>query len=199
MVSTIKPHKWVLASGSKHRLKQLNNAGLQVEAQPPNIDEHALEGETPIARALRLAELKAQAISEPDAITIGGDQVAHLDGLTLHKPGTLEKAEQQLMTMQGRWVNFESAVCVVCDGARASEAVTTRILFRSLTAPQIRTYLKAETPFDAAGSFYSEARGGWLMQAFESPDPTAIVGLPLMALGRCLRQLGIDPLDSACR
>ncbi|WP_420550802.1 Maf family protein [Litorivicinus lipolyticus] len=189
--------QWVLASGSKHRAKQLAAAGIQAALMPPHCDEALIAGEAPHARALRLAEAKAREVAtraDPGAIVIAGDQVAHAAGNILRKPASVASACDQLAAASGRWVSFESAVAIHINGQCQHALTLTRVKFRTLTATLIDRYVNAEMPLDAAGSFYSEAVGGWLVDRIENEDPSALIGLPMLALGRLLRDAGVDPI-----
>lgn len=188
---------WVLASASKHRQKQLESVGCEVLCQAADIDETPLDGETPKQRASRLALSKALKVQEshPERLIIGSDQVAHLDNKLLRKPGNHHDALSQLCRSAGQSVFFETALAVVFGSHQLTELITTEIEFWPFDRDQADRYLRLEKPYDAAGSFYSEAMGQWLIKRHQSEDPSAIVGLPMLALNRCLRQLGINPLD----
>lgn len=186
----------ILASGSRYRREMLARLRVPFTSVPPEIDETALPGETPAAVALRLSLAKAQAISKvyPGAVVIGSDQVATLDGKPIGKPGNIQRAREQLRNLSGKTVEFHSALCVL-DGQRHElDNVITRCVFRDLTEEEIETYLHIEQPFDTAGSAKAEGLGIALMQAMHSDDPTAIIGLPLIALSRMLRSFGLDPI-----
>ncbi len=158
----------------------------------PEVDESALPGETPSVLARRLARAKAAAIAlrSPHAWVIGSDQVADLDGAALGKSGSRDGAIAQLQRMSGRPVAFRTAVCVM-HGATSFDALdTTVVRFRDLDHAEIERYVDAEQPFDCAGSFKSEGLGIALFEAIETQDPTALVGLPLIATSRLLRQAG---------
>lgn len=196
-MSTKKPIEWVLASGSKHRQKQLSQSGIQALAIAPNVDESIVIGEAAQDRAARLATAKAQhvASTHPSSLVIGSDQVASLDGQILRKPGTHSKALSQLMLSSGKTLCFDTAVCVVFQDQALTDIATTRIRFQSFSEETAQRYLELEQPYDAAGSFYSEAMGQWLIAEHHSSDPSAIIGLPMLTLGRILNQIGIHPLD----
>ena len=182
----------ILASTSRYRRDLLARLGLAFEVARPEVDESALPGETPSALARRLARAKAAAIAQqsPRAWVIGSDQVADLDGLALGKSGSREAAILQLSGMSGRPVAFRTAVCVM-RGTTALEGFdTTLVHFRNLDHAEIERYVDAEQPFDCAGSFKSEGLGIALFDAIETQDPTALVGLPLIATSRLLRQAG---------
>lgn len=183
----------VLGSTSVYRRELLSRLGLAFDTARPEVNETPAPGETPRALALRLAEAKAAAVARqrPGAWVIGSDQVAELDGRPLGKPGTRERAVAQLESMSGRAVVFHTALCVMRSGeAPRLELDTTTVRFRSLRVEEIGRYLDAERPFDCAGSFKSEGLGIALFDAIESTDPTALVGLPLIATARLLREAG---------
>jgi septum formation protein len=186
----------ILASTSRYRAELLARLRLPFAVQSPGVDETALPGESPRDLALRLSVAKAEAVAgrHPGSLVIGGDQVATVDGAAIGKPGTYENAFAQLRRLSGRTVLFHSALCVH-DGQRHEvEDVVTRCVFRSLSDTEIDTYLRLEQPFDTAGSAKAESLGICLMDAVHSDDPTAIVGLPLIALARMLRGFGLNPL-----
>ena len=184
----------ILASSSAYRRELLGRLQLPFEAIAPDIDETPLPGETPEATALRLARDKAAAVARahPGALVIGSDQVATYDGLQIGKPGTHEKALAQLRAMRGREVLFHSALCLFDSRSAAAQTadVMTRVRFRDLPDAALDAYLRAETPYDVAGSAKSEGLGIALLEAIHSDDPTALVGLPLIALSRML--LAVD-------
>jgi septum formation protein len=189
----------ILASTSRYRRELLQRLRLPFEVHAPDVDETPRPGEHPAALALRLALAKAQAVSAlfPDAVVIGSDQVADLDGEPIGKPGTHERAVAQLHAMRGRSVVFQTAVAVVRGTTRhvgtALAPVTVR--FRRLGDAEIEHYLRAEQPYDCAGSAKVETLGIALLDAVESDDPTALVGLPLIRTVALLRAAGIDPLQ----
>lgn len=186
----------VLASTSRYRRGLLERLRLPFDVARPEADETPLPGEAPAALAGRLAEAKAAAVArlDPHAWVIGSDQVAELDGHPLGKPGGREAAIAQLAAMSGRTVAFHTGVCVLRGaGGHAGPLAardTTRVRFRELDLDGIERYVDAEQPFDCAGSFKSEGYGIVLFEAIESEDPTALVGLPLIATARLLRQAG---------
>lgn len=169
---------------------------LPFDSISPDIDETPLPDERPHDLALRLSCEKARVVSagHPGALVIGSDQVATVDGRSLGKPGNHAAAVAQLRLMSGRTVEFHSALSVT-DGVRMESAdVVTRCVFRTLDATEIDTYLHTEQPYDTAGSAKAETLGIALMDSMDSDDPTAIIGLPLIALSRMLRGFGINPL-----
>jgi septum formation protein len=190
----------ILASTSRYRHELLSRLRLPFEVLAPEVDETARGGETPAALALRLAEAKARAVAarRPEAVVIGSDQVADLDGQALGKPGSHERAVQQLRRMRGRRVLFHTAVAVVrADiGFEKVSLCSVAVSFRQLDDAEIEHYLRTEQPYDCAGSAKCETLGIALLSAIESDDPTALVGLPLIRTSELLRQAGIDPLRS---
>jgi len=174
----------------------LQRLALPFTAISPDVDEHSLPGEDPAALALRLARAKAEAVAmrHPGSIVIGSDQVATFDGRAIGKPGSHQRALAQLRMLSGRSVTFHSAVCVT-DGLREeSDNVLTICRFRQLDDDEIQHYLLRERPYDTAGSAKAEGLGIALMDAMQSDDPTAIIGLPLIALSRMLRSFNLNPL-----
>jgi len=185
----------VLASTSRYRAELLHRLLDDFEQIAPDVDEQPLSGEAPAARAARLAAAKATAVSAKhrDAVVIGSDQVAALGDAILHKPGSGDNAHEQLRASSGNVVHFHTGLCV-CDGRDGrlqSYTDETRVVFRTLSDEEIRRYLAREHPLDCAGSFKSEGAGIALFERIESADPTALVGLPLIALARLLRASGI--------
>jgi septum formation protein len=191
----------VLASTSRYRRELLQRLRLPFDVVSPEVDETPQAGEAPAALALRLALAKARVVASqrPDSVVIGSDQVADLDGLAVGKPGTHELAVQQLTSMSGRAVVFQTAVAVVHAAGSFERALLAPVTvrFRTLTAVEIEHYLRTEQPYDCAGSAKSETLGIALLEAIESDDPTALVGLPLMRTCALLREAGVDPLASA--
>ena len=185
----------VLASTSRYRRELLARLALPFETAAPDVDETPRAGEAPRELALRLALEKAQAVAarKPQAIVIGSDQVADLHGQPLGKPGTHERAAAQLARMSGQTVLFHTAVAVVqaSRGFAQSSLATVTVRFRALDATTIERYLLAEQPYDCAGSAKSEGLGIALLQAIESDDPTALIGLPLIRTAQLLRAAGL--------
>jgi septum formation protein len=188
----------VLASTSRYRRELLARLTSRFRVLAPDVSETALAGETAATLAVRLAQAKARAVAMqcPDAIVIGSDQTAELDGVILGKPGNVERAHAQLAAASGRSVLFHTAVSVI-DSRRTEPCEfaaldTTRVLFRRLEHGEIARYLERERPLDCAGSFKAEGLGIALFERVESQDPSALIGLPLIALGRLLREAGID-------
>lgn len=187
----------ILASGSPYRRTMLQRLRIPFTVHPADIDETPLARETPVALAQRLARQKAQAVAKkhPGAVVIGSDQVAELDGQCLGKPGTHAKAVQQLQQMSGQTVYFHTALCVCQDTQYHEQMVCVETRFRPLSLAEIEYYLALEQPYDTAGSAKAEGLGIALLAAMRSDDPTAIIGLPLIALCDLLRQFDIDPLS----
>ena len=173
---------------------------LPFEVQSPDVDETPRQGESPSALAERLAMAKALAVAQraPATVVIGSDQVAELDEQAIGKPGSHERAAQQLRAMSGRNVVFHTAVAVVRQdvGFRRSTMVPVTVRFRHLQDAEIERYLRLEQPYDCAGSAKCETLGIALLEAIESNDPTALVGLPLIETCRLLREAGVDPLST---
>ncbi|MDM0077818.1 Maf family nucleotide pyrophosphatase [Variovorax sp. J2P1-59] len=188
----------ILASTSRYRRELLGRLRLPFDVQPPEVDESPLPGETPRALAERLALEKANAIARrfPDAVVIGSDQVADLAGEPLGKPGDHGRATAQLRRMRGQTLIFQTAVAVVCQatGFVQRDLAPVRVVFRDLSDAAIEAYLTAEQPYDCAGSAKSEGLGIALLDAIDSDDPTALVGLPLIRTARMLRAAGVDLL-----
>jgi len=188
----------ILGSTSRYRRELLERLRLPFEVQAPEVDETPRAGETPAELALRLALAKARTIAamNPAAVVIGADQVADLDGMPIGKPGTHERAVAQLRAMSGREVVFHTAVAVVrADrGYERALLAPVRVRFRELSEAEIEHYLRIEQPYDCAGSAKCETLGIALLEAIESDDPTALVGLPLIRTCMLLREAGLPPL-----
>ena len=186
----------ILGSTSPYRRELLDRLRLDFEVMAPHVDETPRPGEAPAALARRLALAKAHAVAAqlPQAVVIGSDQVADLAGEPLGKPGTHERATEQLRRMRGRSVVFQTAVAVVCreTGFEQVDLAPVRVDFRALTDAEIETYLRAEQPYDCAGSARSEGLGIALLEAIHSDDPSALVGLPLIRTCRMLRAAGLQ-------
>jgi septum formation protein len=190
--------KLVLASTSRYRRDLLARLSIPFEVAAPAVDETPRPDETPSATALRLAEEKARAVaaSFPDALIIGSDQVLMLGAEQLGKPGNFANAFAQLKKMQGRAMVFHTALCLLNSrtGNAQLRDVPTVVHIRPLTDRQITRYLEKEQPYDCAGSARSEGLGIALIARYDTPDPNALVGLPLIALTDMLLAEGIDPL-----
>jgi septum formation protein len=183
----------ILASGSRYRAELLSRLRIPFQTWSPDIDEAALAQEAAAQTALRLARLKAEAgaRAHPGRCVIGSDQVADCGGRAVNKPGTLEGARAQLRELSGRPVLFHTGVCVIGATGRLQErVVTTDVVFRALTDAEIERYLEVEPAIDCAGSAKSEGLGIALLQRLGGDDPTALVGLPLIALSHMLRAEG---------
>jgi septum formation protein len=200
-MSTIVPSglpRLILASSSKYRKELLSRLHVPFEVSAPSIDETPHAGETPESTALRLAREKAGAVAArmSGALVIGSDQVATLDGEQIGKPGSHDNALKQLQKMRGRRVIFHTALCL-WDGRKAGEAeaaqlenVQTFVTFRDLPDRELDAYLRIEQPYDCAGSAKNEGLGIAIIEKIESADPTALTGLPLIALTGMLRKAG---------
>lgn len=182
----------LLASTSRYRRELLERLGLPLATARPEVDETPAPGEAPRAVAVRLALAKAEAVARlhPGQWVIGSDQVAELNGAPLGKPGTIEGAQAQLAAMSGQVVDFHTAVSLVRDGEVLATCDLTRVHFRVLGPAEIERYVAAEQPLDCAGSFKCEGLGITLFEAIENRDPTALIGLPLIAVSQLLRQAG---------
>lgn len=190
--------KLVLASTSPFRRELLSRLQLDFDCFSPEVDETRQEDEDAITLVKRLAQAKAQAATQqyPDALVIGSDQVAMLDGQILGKPGDHPTAMKQLQAASGRHVTFQTGLCLfnTRSGMAQVEAIPYSVVFRKLTDQQINNYLKAEQPYHCAGSFKSEALGVALFERMEGDDPTSLIGLPLIRLNRMLEKEGFDIL-----
>ena len=188
----------ILASTSRYRRELLARLLLPFDVHPPEVDETLLPDESPSALAERLALEKAVAVARrfPEAVVIGSDQVADLSGEPLGKPGDHDRATAQLRRMRGQTLVFQTAVAVVCQatGFSQRELAPVRVVFRNFSDAAIERYLLAERPYDCAGSAKSEGLGIALLDAIDSDDPTALVGLPLIRTANMLRAAGIDLL-----
>ncbi len=191
----------ILASSSRYRRELLQRLRLPFESVSPDLDESPRPGEVPAELAMRLALAKARTVAStrPGAVVIGSDQVADLDGLAIGKPGTHERATEQLHRMSGRRVVFQTAVAVVRPdtGYERCELAAVAVQFRVLQSDQIERYLRLEQPYDCAGSAKCETLGIALLASIHSDDPTALVGLPLIRTSAMLREAGLDPLGHA--
>lgn len=185
----------VLGSTSRYRRELLSRLNLPFEVASPDVDETPAPGEAPRDLALRLALAKARAVAaqHPEAVVIGSDQVADLAGQPLGKPGTHERAVQQLRQMRGQTVIFQTAVATVCQASSFEQVdiAPVEVRFRDLSDEEIERYLRAEQPYDCAGSAKSEGLGIALLDAIHSDDPTALIGLPLIRTCRMLRAAGV--------
>ena len=193
----------VLASSSVYRKAQLQTLGLPFTCVKPDIDESRINNENAHDMALRLAEEKARAVSIkftdtqfPDALIIGSDQTVAFGEKILGKPGSLDAAIQQLQLLQSQTVIFYSAVAMLDtqNNSVQKQVIETTVRYRNLSDAQIAAYLERDKPFDCAGSFKSEALGIAILESVRSDDPTALVGLPLIALTTMLSKAGLSPL-----
>ena len=194
------PTPLILASTSRYRRELLERLRLPFTVRAPQVDESAQPGEAPADLARRLAFAKAQAVAAlaPDAVVIGSDQVAELDGMAIGKPLTHERARAQLREMSGRSVRFHTAVAVACRQRDFAESALTTVVvtFRAVSDDELERDLRLEQPYDCAGSAKCEALGIALLSAVESDDPTALIGLPLIRTCELLRAAGLDPLSA---
>jgi len=188
----------ILGSSSRYRKELLSRLNIPFEVAAPEVDETPLFKETPRDLALRLALAKARAVASkyPEAVVIGSDQVADLEGQALGKPGNHANAVKQLQRMRGKTVIFQTALSVIClaTGFEQTDLATVKVSFRDLTDAEIESYLKAEEPYDCAGSAKSEGLGIALLAAIDNDDPTALVGLPLIRTCHMLSAAGVKLL-----
>ncbi|MCS6810651.1 MAG: Maf family nucleotide pyrophosphatase [Tepidimonas sp.] len=186
----------VLGSTSPYRRELLARLRVPFQTAAPHVDETPRPGEAPAALAARLARAKADDVAAryPEALVIGSDQVAELDGQPLGKPGSHERAVAQLRAMSGRTVYFHTALALVChaSGWVAEDMAHVEVRLRQLSDAEIERYLQAERPYDCAGSAKSEGLGIALLEAIVSDDPTALIGLPLIRTARWLRAAGLE-------
>ena len=187
--------KLILASTSRYRRELLERLRLPFECIAPGVDETVVPGELPEPLSLRLSVEKARAVAlrHPDAVVIGSDQTASIDGLTsIGKPGDHQRAVEQLRAASGRELIFYSSMAILRlnDGFDRRLTVDTRVRFRNLSDIEIESYLRAEMPYDCAGAAKCEGLGISLLDAIDSTDPTAIIGLPLIKLSAILREAG---------
>lgn len=188
----------VLASTSPYRRELLQRLRLPFEVTAPGVDEARLPDEAPHLMALRLAEAKAADVARrrPEAVVIGSDQMAELDGEPIGKPHTHDAALAQLVRVQGRSLVFHTAVAVAAAGTMQVDSVPTAVRFRRLDAAALDAYLRSDRPYDCAGAAKIESLGIALVERVESDDPTALIGLPLIFVAAALRDAGADPLRS---
>ena len=192
------PATLVLASSSRYRQGLLERLGMAFEVDSPDIDETPLPGETPHELVLRLSIAKARAVAPrwPNAIVIGSDQIATFDARILGKPGTIEAAVRQLRIFSGRRVDFLTGVAVLHAASdRVRTAIdTTTARFRGASEAEIKTYVERDRPLDCAGGIRFEGLGPLILDGVDTRDPSAAIGLPLIALGELLRAEGVNPL-----
>ena len=194
-------HNLILASSSRYRQSLLERLQISFKCVSPDLDERALVNESAQDQAVRLASEKAQAVAVefPEATVIGSDQVAELcfvapkslslSPKVLGKPGDHQRAVEQLSAQSGQLVKFYTAVTVLNRGVPKSALDITEVKFRNLSRTEIESYLKADTPYDCAGSFKAESLGISLFESVKSDDPSALIGLPLIKLSQLLRDL----------
>jgi septum formation protein len=194
--------KLILASSSKYRRQMLDRLGLPFEIIAPGVDETPRKNETPFLLARRLSLAKAQAVAEQaqgeDWIVIGSDQTATMNNkTTIGKPGSHSSATSQLASASGKEMLFHSGLCVLRTMTQFSEvtSVEVSVKFKQLSAEQIENYLQLEKPYDCTGSAKIESLGIALVERVNCPDPTALVGLPLIALTDMLERAGLDVLN----
>lgn len=195
------PASLLLASTSPYRRRLLERLGLPFSIAAPAVDERALAGEAPGARALRLARAKAAAVSarEPQALVLGSDQVADCEGTMLDKPGDAAGCRRQLQGSSGRVVHFHTAAVLMrADPPLLREHVDlTTVRFRRLSDSEIARYVERDAPFDCTGGFRSEGLGVRLFESVDTRDPSALVGLPLIWVAAALCEAGLDPLTAS--
>jgi len=188
----------ILGSSSRYRKELLSRLQIPFETAVPDVDETPHSDESPKDLALRLALAKARAVAQknPEAVVIGSDQVADLEGSPLGKPGNHTNATVQLQRMRGKTVIFQTALSVVClaTGYERTDLASVKVKFRNLTDAEIESYLRAEEPYDCAGSAKSEGLGIALLESIDNDDPTALVGLPLIRTCQMLREAGVKLL-----
>jgi septum formation protein len=185
----------ILGSTSRYRKELLSRLQIPFDTAAPDVDETPRANEPPKDLAMRLALAKARAVAlkHPEAVVIGSDQVADLEGVPLGKPGNHTNATLQLQQMRGKTVIFQTALSVVClaTSYERTDLAAVKVKFRNLSDAEIESYLRAEEPYDCAGSSKSEGLGISLLEAIESDDPTALIGLPLIRTCQMLREAGV--------
>lgn len=188
----------ILGSTSRYRKELLTRLRIPFETSAPDVDETPHSNESPKDLALRLALAKARAVAlkYPEAVVIGSDQVADLEGIPLGKPGNHANAILQLQRMRGKTVIFQTALSVVCiaTGYERTDLAEVKVKFRDLSDAEIETYLRAEEPYDCAGSAKSEGLGIALLDSIDNDDPSALIGLPLIRTCQMLREAGVKLL-----
>ncbi|MFW5926492.1 MAG: Maf family protein [Wenzhouxiangella sp.] len=196
MISTTTSKPLILASSSPYRRELLERLGLHFEVISPEVDEAAEtapDADT-LSRRLALAKARAVAAEHPGAVVIGSDQVAECDGRRLGKPGSVERAVEQLEFTSGCEVTFHTAVAVLAGEFEECRGVPTRVRMRALTPQRIHAYVRADRPLNCAGALKSESLGIALARSMTSDDPTALVGLPLIATAELLERAGLTIL-----
>lgn len=190
------PRPLVLASTSRYRRELLERLRIPFATDRPELDEAPLDSESPEATARRLAEAKARAVASrhPGALVIGSDQVASCDGTRLDKPGDHENAVRQLGLVSGRTAVFHTGLALLDarSGLAEVRVVPCRVAFRALSPELIERYLRAEQPYDCAGSAKAEGLGISLIARIDTEDPTSLIGLPLIALTELLRAANVE-------
>lgn len=184
----------VLASGSRYRAELLQRLNLAFDAVPSKVTEEDIALESPAARAQRLAQEKAREVASrlPGAWVLGSDQVGEAAGQLLHKPGSRQANIEQLQRLSGRAARFHTAVCLLrSDQPPLQMTDVTEVMFRRLSLEEITRYVDREPAYDCAGGFKVEGLGISLLQAVESRDPTALIGLPLIGVSALLRTAGL--------
>jgi septum formation protein len=186
----------VLASGSRYRTALVERLGLPFEALSPDVDETALRDETPADTALRLSLAKARAVAHRGELIIGADQVASCEGRRYGKPGSHDNAARQLRALSGKAVEFHTAVTLLDTRRQTHESrlVPCRVVFRTLDERRIQAYLEREKPYDCSAAAKAEGLGIALIARVETHDPTALIGLPLIALSEMLERAGMPVL-----
>jgi len=188
----------ILGSTSRYRKELLTRLRIPFETSAPDVDETPHSNESPKDLALRLALAKARAVAlkYPEAVVIGSDQVADLEGIPLGKPGNHANAILQLQRMRGKTVIFQTALSVVCiaSGYERTDLAAVKVKFRDLSDAEIESYLRAEEPYDCAGSAKSEGLGIALLDSIDNDDPSALIGLPLIRTCQMLREAGVKLL-----
>lgn len=192
----------ILASSSRYRREVLEKLHLPFQCVSPEIDETPLPDESPEQTSLRLAESKARKVAQayPNALIIGCDQVATVDGLQIGKPGNHDNAVKQLAMLSGKEVIFHSAICLYNSANQHMQSTIAPyyVKFKPLSPRQIETYLRLEQPYDCAGSAKSEGMGIALLEYMRGDDPNALIGLPVIVLVDMLMQAGVDVLSASC-
>lgn len=191
--------KLILASTSPFRKSLLDRLQLDYTCATPNVDETPLADESIEQLVIRLAQLKAEAVANqyPDALIIGSDQSAELNGQALTKPGNFDNAVEQLKQASGKRVVFYTGLCLLNtqSGHKTVVCEPYTVVFKKLSDRMIKNYLEKEKPYNCAGSFKSEGLGVALFEKFEGDDPNSLIGLPLIKLTELLEKEGLAVLD----
>lgn len=189
----------VLASSSRYRQELLSRLKIPFTIQHPDINETAYANEAPEALAMRLAHTKAQVVANnmSQAFVIGSDQVAIVDNLQLNKPGDYQQALKQLQFIRGKTIQFHTTLCLIAPNMNTQTGhVLTKVTIAPLSDAELKQYLQIESPYDVAGGIKFESLGIALAKTIETQDPTALTGLPLIALCNMLRQAGFPLLQN---